>query len=57
MGCWRRGEGGGGVKQLGKQLPLIIAEQKSVTYTLFSYDYNNYLQLCFDLGNGYHCKN
>ena len=27
------GEGGGGFEQLGKQLPLIIAEQKSVTYT------------------------
>ena len=28
-----RGEGGGGFEQLGKQLPLIIAEQKCVTYT------------------------
>ena len=50
-----RGEGG--FEQLGKQLPLIIAEQKSSTYTSFSYDYTNYLQLIFDLGNGYHCKN
>ena len=27
------GGGGGGFEQLGKQLPLIIAEQKGCTYT------------------------
>ena len=30
---WDAGEGGGGFEKLGKQLPLIIAEEKSCTYT------------------------